>query len=144
MFQDEIRSLKKSQLLTPKTPEVIVFFKSFIFFGENLAFSIISGGTLDSMLISYWRSIHNTDRLVRRNFIQSSIRIILVCSTVAAVSQHPGVPDMSRSNLESIYDMVLCSVPNLNAQLSITMTLDNVEFRQAISRDGREWTEPAL
>ena len=109
-----------------------------------LAFSIISGSTLDSMLISYWRSIHNTDRLVRRNFIQSSIRIILVCSTVAAVSQHPGVPDMSRSNLESIYDMVLCSVPNLNAQLSITMTLDNFEFRQPISRDGREWTEPAL
>ena len=51
---------------------------------------------------------------------------------------------MSRSKLSSNYDVVSCSVPNLNTQLPIVMTLDKFEFRQPISRDAREWTEPAL
>ena len=65
-------------------------------------------------------------------------------STFAADLEHLGVSAASRSKLTSNYNMVSCSVPNLNTQLPIVMTLDKFEFRQPISRDAGEWTEPAL
>ena len=54
-------------------------------------------------------------------------------STSAADLQHLGVSVVSRSKLSSNYDVVSCSVPNLNTQLPIVMTLGKVEFRQPIS-----------
>ena len=65
-------------------------------------------------------------------------------STSAADLQHLGVSVVSRSKLSSNYDVVSCSVPNLNTQLPIVMTLDKFGFRQPISRDAGEWTVFAL
>ena len=54
---------------------------------------------------------------------------------------------MSRSKLDlapNYNNMVSCSVPNLNTQLPIAMTLVKFEFRQPISRDAGEWDDAAL